>query len=383
MRRRRRRFPCWAGAVLLAPVLLAAATWAAKGSIDGALENDARVGLDTANLSQTVTVDFDWGKGTLRGAADDKDKALAAVGAFVSTSHRYGLTYVADDGFPTTPSTTAAGDAATTAASGDTRGTTAAGRTATTAGSTGGVVDATATIVSSGITLTGKVANDAQKQSIVAAAVATFKQANVVDQLTVAGTGSGATDDAVTRYGQLMRTLGARLARGSITIRDGAIDLSGTAFNSQAVVELQAAIASTQTATVPITSKLQVSLADVPTLTADLTALLGRSGINFDSGSAVITADSAPTLDNAARSIQQIAGVKIAINGYTDNLGRAAENQTLSQQRADAVKTYLVGKSVPDASLTSTGFGPANPKADNATEEGRAANRRIEFVVES
>lgn len=381
-RRPRRRLPCWAWAMPAALVLCAVATWLVKGRIDGELESEARAGLETANLRGVVQVDFDWGKGVLRGAGEHRDTALGAVAAFVPEDRRYGLTYVVDDEAGSAPSTSVAAGGSTSDAS-DVGGASTTDTGTATAAPVPAGLDVAATVQASGIALTGRVASDDQRKVVVDAAVAAFKTANVTDQLTVVGSPTPATDDAVRRFAALVEAVGPRLASGTASVRGGAIDLTGTVFNAQSVVELQNVIAATQTAEVPITSNLQVSIAEAATLAQNLNALLGRSGINFDSGSAVITAGSAPTLDNAASSILQIPGVRVAVNGYTDNVGSATENQVLSQQRADAVKSYLVGKGVPADQLTATGFGPAEPKADNSTEEGRAANRRIEFVVES
>jgi outer membrane protein OmpA-like peptidoglycan-associated protein len=73
--------------------------------------------------------------------------------------------------------------------------------------------------------------------------------------------------------------------------------------------------------------------------------------------------------------------MKIRINGYTDNIGSDADNLTLSENRAKAVVDYLVSKGVDNKRLTSKGFGETQPVADNSTEEGRALNRRTEFIV--
>ena len=70
------------------------------------------------------------------------------------------------------------------------------------------------------------------------------------------------------------------------------------------------------------------------------------------------------------------------VGGHTDNVGSPAGNQTLSEQRANAVLGYLVGKGVPAAQLTAVGFGPTQPIADNTTADGRGSNRRIEFTVQ-
>ena len=74
-------------------------------------------------------------------------------------------------------------------------------------------------------------------------------------------------------------------------------------------------------------------------------------------------------------------GLKLAIEGYTDTTGSAAFNQTLSEQRANAVRDYLVQQGLDPASVTAQGFGPANPVASNDTPQGRQQNRRVEIII--
>ena len=71
--------------------------------------------------------------------------------------------------------------------------------------------------------------------------------------------------------------------------------------------------------------------------------------------------------------------LKLDIDGHTDNTGTAAKNQTLSDARAAAVKTYLASKGVEDSRMTATGHGQDMPTADNKTAAGRAKNRRVEM----
>jgi outer membrane protein OmpA-like peptidoglycan-associated protein len=73
--------------------------------------------------------------------------------------------------------------------------------------------------------------------------------------------------------------------------------------------------------------------------------------------------------------------VKIQLEGHTDNVGTAADNQKLSENRAKAVVAYLTGKGVAPARLMAKGFGATRPVADNKTEEGRAQNRRTELKI--
>jgi outer membrane protein OmpA-like peptidoglycan-associated protein len=73
---------------------------------------------------------------------------------------------------------------------------------------------------------------------------------------------------------------------------------------------------------------------------------------------------------------------RIVVQGYTDSQGSMGFNETLSQHRADAVRTYLVSHGIAADRITAQGFGPANPVADNNSPEGRADNRRVEIVVQ-
>ncbi len=86
-------------------------------------------------------------------------------------------------------------------------------------------------------------------------------------------------------------------------------------------------------------------------------------------------------LDVVAQSILAGPAATIEIGGHTDSEGTEVNNQRLSLQRAQAVRTYLIGKGVAAPRLVAKGFGSTVPIADNATPEGRAQNRRIEFVV--
>ena len=114
----------------------------------------------------------------------------------------------------------------------------------------------------------------------------------------------------------------------------------------------------------------------------DLVKALNLSGINFDSGSATITRDSLETLAKAAEAIKMApAGTRIEVGGHTDNTGDAASNMQLSLNRANAVAAKLVELGVDGAMLSGKGYGQDKPIADNATEEGKAQNRRMEFSV--
>ena len=104
-------------------------------------------------------------------------------------------------------------------------------------------------------------------------------------------------------------------------------------------------------------------------------------GIYFDTDSDRMKPESAAVLKMVAQGLQKNPNLKLEVDGYTDSTGDAQHNQVLSQKRAEAVKSVLVSQFGIDASrLTTGGLGAANPIASNDTPDGRAQNRRVEFV---
>jgi len=103
-------------------------------------------------------------------------------------------------------------------------------------------------------------------------------------------------------------------------------------------------------------------------------------GILFDLDSAQIRSESFAVLDDRVAVLQTEADGMLTIEGHTDSSGTAAHNQDLSQKRAESVKAYLVKAGIAAGRLTCKGLGQSRPLADNATELGRAQNRRVELV---
>ena len=104
-------------------------------------------------------------------------------------------------------------------------------------------------------------------------------------------------------------------------------------------------------------------------------------GILFETNKAVIVASSNKNLDEIVKILTEYPEVNIEIQGHTDNVGDAVANKTLSQNRADAVKAYFIGKGVNAAKLKSIGYGSEMPIADNTTAKGKEANRRVDFIL--
>jgi OOP family OmpA-OmpF porin len=109
--------------------------------------------------------------------------------------------------------------------------------------------------------------------------------------------------------------------------------------------------------------------------------LLGKARIRFESGSAEIVADSAGLIDRLIETALRCPNANIEIAGHTDSDGDEAGNQALSEKRAQAVADYLVRAGLPATRFSAVGYGATQPVASNDTDQGKAQNRRIDFVV--
>jgi len=103
-------------------------------------------------------------------------------------------------------------------------------------------------------------------------------------------------------------------------------------------------------------------------------------GVSFWDGSDQLQPESYPALDNVYESLAYYADLRVEIAGHTDNVGDEDANKSLSMKRARSVLNYLVSKGIPKGRMTARGYGMERPVASNNTEDGRAANRRIEVI---
>jgi OOP family OmpA-OmpF porin len=125
-------------------------------------------------------------------------------------------------------------------------------------------------------------------------------------------------------------------------------------------------------------------LAQIPTpeeCQADIAAILSERKITFEPGSGTLDAGAKDVLDDIAEILRACSDVRLEIQGHTDSQGREQMNQQLSQSRAQAVLNGLQDRRLLTSSLSAKGYGEASPIADNETEEGREANRRIAFEL--
>ncbi|MDQ3846966.1 MAG: OmpA family protein [Bacteroidota bacterium] len=120
---------------------------------------------------------------------------------------------------------------------------------------------------------------------------------------------------------------------------------------------------------------------NIPLQPIEANASVVLRNIFFDFNKYELKPESQVELDRVVQLLAENPTVKIEIAGYTDNIGNAADNQKLSENRAKAVVNYLISRGIAANRLTPKGFGAAQPIADNKTEEGRALNRRTELKV--
>jgi Outer membrane protein and related peptidoglycan-associated (lipo)proteins len=180
-----------------------------------------------------------------------------------------------------------------------------------------------------------------------------------------------------------------RFEKGSVKLEGQVLIIDGFAFAPDADKKI-AELADTLPA--GFSARSNVSLLPDPASTPDfhldssacqtlLDQLAARNTIRFETGKAQISEDSFGYLDRIGYAVRRCANEKLEIGGHTDAQGEEAANQALSVARAEAVAAYLVQAGVEAERLTMVGYGESRPVADNATEEGRAKNRRIEFRV--
>ncbi len=181
----------------------------------------------------------------------------------------------------------------------------------------------------------------------------------------------------------------SELSNGSVIVEPDTVAVRGKTGNEAASDEINRLLieklGETAEFSVEVTYEEQLDpVAGLPTpeeCIANIIEVTEARKILFDPGSADLTLDTQPVIDDIAEILKRCPELRIRIAGYTDSQGREVMNQELSQQRASSVLSSLRTRRVPVGRFEAIGFGEADPIADNGTEEGREANRRIEFSL--
>lgn len=177
------------------------------------------------------------------------------------------------------------------------------------------------------------------------------------------------------------------LNNGSVVMQPDVVEIRGTTGDPEASAEISRILseklgdAEDFRIDVAYERKLDPVL-NLPTAeecAKQINQVLAIRKITFDPGSADIDGESRETVDKIAEIMKDCTDFPMEISGFTDSQGRESMNEALSQSRADAVLNALLARRVLTSNLISRGYGEADPIADNSTEEGREANRRIEF----
>ena len=235
------------------------------------------------------------------------------------------------------------------------------------------------------VELRGRLADDLQRAAVDSFAKAAFGAGNVYQATRL---------DAELPEGWPVRVLAglqalAELDEGSLLVRADTVEIKGITGSQTARARIAQVLSDKlgpgKTYKVDVTYDVERDpVAALPTpqdCAEDVGAVLARQKITFTPGSAEIDAAADTVMAALSKALGRCGGVKMEIAGHTDSQGSEEGNRALSQARAEAVLLALQGRQVDVSGLTAKGYGEAQPIADNETEAGREANRRIEFTL--
>lgn len=227
------------------------------------------------------------------------------------------------------------------------------------------------------VVVSGTVPDEATRVAVVSRLREIYGADRVVDQLAL---GQVVAPPQWAQYvGKLLSPNLKQVSHGQLTVQGQVVQLQGEVANEAQRQQLAADMAQSLNATYSVRNGLRVAAREQSVVDQ---ALANRT-IEFEPASAVLRPAGQQILNEMAAALLQLRGRRVALIGHTDALGGRPANVSLSLARAQAVKEHLVARGVSADSLSTSGMGPDQPVASNATEEGRARNRRIEFRVGS
>jgi OOP family OmpA-OmpF porin len=225
------------------------------------------------------------------------------------------------------------------------------------------------------VIVTGTVPDEASKAAILQRARVLYGTARIVDQIAVGNVVAPPNWSA--HMQKLLSDTLKQVNQGQLTVEGNRVGIRGDVANEALRQQVASDLANSLNPTYTISNGLRVN-APAQKL---LDTALARRIIEFESGQAVIRPSGLKILDEMAAAMGQIGERKVEVIGHTDNIGSREANLALSLARATAVRSYLAAKGIAGAGISVAGAGPDQPVADNASAEGRARNRRIEFRV--
>ncbi|NPV25001.1 OmpA family protein [Bradyrhizobium aeschynomenes] len=231
------------------------------------------------------------------------------------------------------------------------------------------------------VTLAGNVPDENIHAVVVGSSSRKFFNEKVVDNLkNSVGAPTNFVNAVVPALGAL-----SRLSTGTLVVSDRDIKISGDALYDAAAAQIRTGLAKEVPQGWQVKAEITVKPAAAPvdpTVCQQLfTNVLGKAKIRFETGRSDLDRDSTGLLDRTVEIAFRCPAANVEIIGHTDGEGDAAANQVLSQKRAQAVVDYLTRAGLPADRFSAIGYGSTQPVASNDTGDGRAQNRRIEFVV--
>ncbi|MEM5491702.1 OmpA family protein [Hoeflea sp. AS16] len=246
----------------------------------------------------------------------------------------------------------------------------------------GSSYDWSARLTGQGLELAGLVPSEAFHSTLLQVGRLKFGSIEVTDTLGIApGAPEGFEDAALTALQAL-----SRLDEAEVAINGGVVSIQGTALNGAGSAEVARLMAQglpqgfSGEATVSPGNDAGPQLA-AASCQDELNRLTGLNTILFQTGEAAIQDHSYGFLDRIVHVAQQCGQVRLEISGHTDSDGSETDNQALSERRARAVVDFMTAAGVAPDRLIAVGHGESQPLTNNETDEGKAANRRIEFRV--
>ncbi|GAA3297944.1 OmpA family protein [Dactylosporangium vinaceum] len=229
------------------------------------------------------------------------------------------------------------------------------------------------------VTLTGTVPSDGDRTKLTDAAKQAFGAENVQDNITVdAARAADGTDLA--GLGAVAAALGKDTKVGVVDLTDHVITLTGTVAAQDVKDRAEAAAKTAASKSGSVKNDLVVGQAAAPEQVQ--TQLVALPTVEFENNSATLTPQGRAVVENAASILKANPNIKVSIEGHTDLTGTAANNQTLSENRARTVLDTLVSLGIAGDRLSSKGFGESRPKVQGTDAAANSVNRRVEFIVQ-
>ena len=236
-----------------------------------------------------------------------------------------------------------------------------------------GTAPLAATATPGQVVITGTVPDDASKLAILTKLREVYGPDRVVDQISV---GAVVMPPNWNTYVQKLITPSLKLInRGQLKVDGNVVSMRGEVSNEAQKQQVASDVASNLNPSYVVNNGLRITASDQGVL--DQT--LANRVIEFETGKSYLTPRGKQILDEMAVALQKLKNQKVEVIGHTDDQGLRSSNVALSQARAEAVKSYFSAKGINTTLISASGAGPDRPVASNATGEGRARNRRIEF----